>query len=140
MQLKYNGKDITSNVQIAAAKCRDVSAGRSDSLEIVTENAAAWYAWQPQTDDRLEIIQDGYSTGEMYVAAVAPEGKRFRILATAAKSEARRKKSGSYAGITLERLMQLLQRKAKWNTAFMVFRRTRYTDICRGTTKAAPPC
>ena len=107
MELIYEGVNITREVQIVSAVCTDVSGGRSDSLDLVLDQAASWYMWKPRRDDRIELTCDGYSTGTMYLGAIAPEGGRFRILATAAKTAARRKRSGSYEGKTLEDILRL---------------------------------
>lgn len=107
MKLIYEGVNITRDVQIVSAVGTDVSGGRSDSLDLVLDQAAAWYRWKPRQDDRIELICDGYSTGIMFLNAIAPEGGRFRILATSAKTAARRKKSCSYEGKTMEDILKL---------------------------------
>lgn len=105
MELWYEGVDITGDVQIVSAAGKDVAGGRSDSLELLLENAKDWYSWKPERDDRIRLVCDEYSTGEMYINAIAPEGDRFRILATAAKSAAGRKGYASFEGKTLEDIM-----------------------------------
>lgn len=107
MELIYEGINITKDVQIVSAKGRDVSGGRSDSLDIVLENAKVWYRWKPQADDRIELVCDGYSTGGLFINAVAPEGDRFRILATSAKTTAQRKANGAFENKTLDDIMRL---------------------------------
>lgn len=105
MQIIYNGTDITSRVQIAEAKYRDVSGGRSDSLDMVFNNGLAWHVWNPQKNDEIELLEDGLRTGKMYIQAVMPEDDTFRIIATAARAGAGRKKTQSYEGFTLGQLM-----------------------------------
>lgn len=107
MELYYEGTNITDSVNITAATAKDVSGGRSDSLDITMSNARAWYHWGPRADDKIQIVDNGYSTGTMYVNTIIPEGDSFRILATAAKSEAARKASRSYERKNLEEIMAL---------------------------------
>lgn len=107
MHLFYEGTDITSDVDIVKCTHRDVSGGRCDSLEIELENAAAWYRWQPQRDDAIEVSRDGYSTGRLYLNSVMPEAGKYRIIATSMPSMARRKTYASYENIRLDDLVAL---------------------------------
>ena len=113
MELYYEGVNITKDVQISSAKGRDVSGGRSDSLELVLENAQDWYRWKPQADDRIELVHDGYSTGVLFLNAIAPEGDTYRIFATSAKAAARRKENAAFEGKTLEDIMKLCAAKCE---------------------------
>lgn len=106
MRIIYQGKDITDYVQIRACTARDTAGGRCDSLEIEFENAAAWYGWQPQEDDKIEAIQGSYATGTMYLNTVLPENGRYRILATALPCRARRREYRSFTGRTIEEIMR----------------------------------
>lgn len=106
MELFYEGKNITGDVQITEARGRDVSGGRSDSLELVVEHAHVWHRWGPQADDRIELIQGRYSTGRLYINAVAAEDDQYRILATSVKTAARRKRHVTFQGKTLEAIMK----------------------------------
>lgn len=101
MRLIYEGTDITDSVDVVECSHRDVSGGRCDSTEIVLENAHAWYRWNPQRDDAIEIVQDQYTTGRLYLSAVYPEDGRYRILATSLPSSARRKANAAYANMRL---------------------------------------
>ncbi len=102
MRLIYQGTDITDSVDIVSAVHRDVSDGRCDCLELTLDHATAWYGWEPQTDDTIQLTENGYSTGTLYLNTIVPEGDSFRILATAGKSSTRRKAWASYADKTLE--------------------------------------
>lgn len=105
MEIFYQNVNITDRVIVSSAKCRDVSDGRCDSLDIVLHQAATWFNWNPTTDDKIEVTHGGYSTGEMFVSSVIPEDGKYRILATAQKSAARRKARRSFEGKTLEDIM-----------------------------------
>lgn len=107
MQLIYNDTDITRSVDVVKCIHRDVSGGRCDSLEIVLENAAAWYRWQPKKDDQIEVRKNGYSTGIMYLNAILPENGKYRILATSLPAGAQRKKYASYENTSLGDLISL---------------------------------
>lgn len=132
MELFYEGVNITKDVQISSAKGRDVSGGRSDSLEIVLEDALSWYRWKPQADDRIELVHDGYSTGVLFLNAVAPEGDTYRIFATSARAAARRKANASFENKTLESIMKLCAAQSEMeHRIFGLDRRTFYPYLQR---------
>lgn len=107
MEVYYQGKDITGYVQVRKCAVRDTSGERCDSLEIEFENAAAWFRWEPEEDDKILVSLGGYDTGVMYVNTVLPEEGRYRIVASALPCKARRKASRSYIGKTIEEIMRI---------------------------------
>jgi len=106
MNLRWNGTDITSYVNITGCVHRDVSGGRSDCLELTLDHASVWYHWEPQEDDVIEIDHNGYSTGSLYLNAVIPVGDQFRVLATSVKSSAQRKSWGCYKNTNLAKIVE----------------------------------
>lgn len=105
MVLYYEGTDITDDVNIVTCVHRDVSGGRCDSLEIVLEDAAAWYAWKPQKDDRIEAALGKYTTGILYFSTAIPEDGKFKIIATSTPSAIHRKAWRSFENMTLAGIM-----------------------------------
>lgn len=112
MKIIYEGVDITKDVTVTSAVCKDYSRGKSDSLDITFDHANRWYQWKPQNGDKIEIEHRQYKTGSMFISAISPEGNRYRILATAAKYGARQKASKCYQDTTLESLMQIVSAEA----------------------------
>lgn len=105
MQLIYEGTDITNDADIVKCIHRDVCGNQCDLLEIELENAAAWYRWQPQRDDRMCVFLNGYDSGTMFLNSVLPENGRYKILATSIPSVARRRAYASYENIRLGDLL-----------------------------------
>lgn len=105
MNIIYQDKDITDDVDVKSCVYTEVSGGRRDLLDIEFEYSDRWFGWQPQKDDTIQITLDGYDTGKLYVNTILPKDGRYRILATAAKSAARRKIWASYDEMTLSALM-----------------------------------
>ena len=105
MKLIYEGTDITSYVDMTRCVHRDVSGGRSDCADITLQNAETWYRWKPQTDDTLEVVCGGYSTGKLFMSAVLPKNGEYRILATSLPSSARHKAYASYEKMGLNDLI-----------------------------------
>jgi len=106
VNLYYEGTDMTDYVNVTKCVCRDVSHGRADSMELEFDHAAAWYQWGPKEDDKIIAEMDGYTTGTMYLNAIIPDGDKFRMLATALPSVARRKAWDAYRNMTLEKIMR----------------------------------
>lgn len=104
MELYYQGVDITEEVSITKAVHRDVSSGRCDALDLELDHAAAWYSWKPEIDDKIVLIHDGYSTGDLYLNTILPEEGKYRIIATSYPRAALRKRWASYEGMTLGNL------------------------------------
>ena len=105
MNVYYEGKNISKSVDVRKCIHTDVSGGRRDMLDIEFEYSDRWFGWQPQRDDRIQIELNGYTTGDMYVNTVLPEHGRYRIIATGAKSAARRKTWASYEDKNLNAIM-----------------------------------
>ena len=105
MKVIYQGKDITEDVDVSKCLFSDYSGGRRDILDIEFEYSNKWFGWKPEKDDTIQIEHDGFDTGKLYVNSILPEGGRYRILATAAKSAARNKVWASYDDTTLNALM-----------------------------------
>ncbi|MBQ8708520.1 MAG: hypothetical protein IJ523_10575 [Succinivibrionaceae bacterium] len=105
MQLYYEGSDLTNIVNVTSCVHRDAACGRADSLEIEFDHAAVWYNWGPQIDDAIQVIQDGYDTGKMYLNTILPEGDRFRVIATSLPSSAAARAWYSFRDTTLDKIM-----------------------------------
>lgn len=105
MDVIYEGKNISDDVDVKRCVHKDVSGGRRDMLDIEFEYSNKWFGWQPQRDDKIRIELDGYSTGDLYVNTILPEHGRYRIIATGAKAAARRKAWASYEEKSLSAIM-----------------------------------
>ncbi len=108
MNIIYEDTDITGKVIPSACVHKDVSHGKADTLEIVFRRSAAWHRWQPETDDRIQIFNGDYDTGEMYIHTIVPEGEAFRIIATSLPSKAARKAWDSYRNMDLKTILHRL--------------------------------
>lgn len=107
MKVFYQGRDITKDVDVRKCLYTDVSGGRRDLMDIEFEYSEKWFGWHPEADDRIRVTLDGLDTGELYVNTVLPEQGEYRIIATGAKSAARRKAWASFEEKTLGAIMSL---------------------------------
>ena len=106
MEIYYQGTNITEAVLVRSCVVRDVANERCDSLDIVFENAAGWYRWQPEEDDEIVVTHNGYDSGAMYLNTILPEDGKYRIFATSLPCAARAKGNMSFAGRTIEEIMR----------------------------------
>jgi len=106
MILYYEGTDITGEADIKKCVYTDVSGGRRDLIDIEFEQSNKWFGWKPERDDTIRIVRGNFDTGILYVNTVLPEQGRYRIIATGAKSAARRAATASYENKTLGAIMR----------------------------------
>lgn len=106
MILYYEGTDISDDVDVKKCVYTDVSGGRRDLIDIEFEYSNKWFGWKPEKDDTIRIVHDGLDTGILYANTVLPEQGRYRIIATGAKSAARRAATASYEDKTLGAIMR----------------------------------
>ena len=106
MEIYYQGTNIEGIVQVNKFIVRDTAAGRCDSLELEFGNAAGWYSWGPEEDDKIIVAHDGYDSGVMYVNRIMPEDGKYRIFAASLPCSAREKKYQSFIWKTIEDIMR----------------------------------
>lgn len=71
MQLIYESKDITNEIEIKKAIFVDNAGGRFDSIEIECNDPnGLWKEWKPEEGDCIELKDKGLSSGKMYVDVV----------------------------------------------------------------------
>lgn len=106
MRLVWNGKDITEYCEIAGCIHRDAAGGKSDSLELRLDRASVWYRWGPEEGDEIEVTEDGYTTGKMYLTAIIPQGDQFRVLGSSVSPAANRTAWAGFENVTFKTLME----------------------------------
>lgn len=82
MNILYNGVDIAASVQPTVLQITDNAGGKPDSLTIVfsdTENR--WSQWKPAKNDTLQVKQDGFDTGIMYIDELKQQAGVFELKA-----------------------------------------------------------
>lgn len=90
LKLIYEGKDITDEVQIQSADITDNAGGMADSLEICfSDTKKLWSEWKPRKNNKVQIIQDGFDTGEMYIDELEQQRGIFIIRALSIPKEAK---------------------------------------------------
>ena len=106
MEFYYNGKDISEFVSIKSCIVRDLSGARCDSIHIEFENQDVWYQWCPEKNDEICVIEDGYSSGVMFVNSIVPEGDTYKIIATSLPAGIK-KTNKSFTGRNIKEIMNI---------------------------------
>lgn len=104
MELYWNDVRITDSVNITGCVYRDTAGCGRDTLEITLDNAAIWYRWAPEEDDRIAVTYNDFSTGVLYLDTVVPDRDQYKVIATSVKRAGMRKAWECYQGMTLEEI------------------------------------
>jgi hypothetical protein len=90
MVLLYKNKDITGYVSINKAEFTDNAGGIADSLELIFNDPnELWDSWVPVKNDTISIIENGLSTGTMYIDELEKRRGTFIIRALSIPQKAK---------------------------------------------------
>jgi len=90
VQLIYQGKDITSSINIKKADITDNAGGIADSVEMhFNDPKGLWSQWKPQKNDQVKLSKDGFSSGLMYTDELEQQSGVFIIKALSIPQEAK---------------------------------------------------
>jgi hypothetical protein len=82
LNILYNNIDITNSVDPLKITLIDNSGGIADSIETVfSDTEDLWSKWKPLKNDTLEIKQNGYSSGLMYIDEIIQNAGTFQLKA-----------------------------------------------------------
>jgi uncharacterized protein len=90
MQLMYEGKDITSDVEIRKADLTDNAGGELDSLELyLNDPKGLWSQWKPEKNHSVQIKESGFDSGVMYIDEISQSRGLVILKALPIKQEAK---------------------------------------------------
>lgn len=109
MNLKYNGIDITDNVNIIDASITDRCGGKADSMDITFSDVKKlWRQWQPIKGDILEVSGNGFSSGAMYIDEFGVFNGEYNIKSKSIPLNSRTRKSNIWENIRFKQIMSQL--------------------------------
>ncbi len=107
MRLIYDGVDITSSINIMSAKLKDNASGKADSIEIIFSDAEKlWRQWSPQKGDKIELQEEGFSSGLMYIDEHGIDNGRYIIRALSAPLTAKTPKTRTWENVRFKKMAQ----------------------------------
>lgn len=128
MQILTNGIDITERCEIKEAVMDDRMGAGCDSLSLCLENQQEWLAWQEarpgdgQPGERaitVEIQENGYTSGLLYVDELEARKEGYRIRARSVPVLAEETTWESYRNVRLWELLRIAAQRM--NMAYAVY-------------------
>jgi len=90
VQLIYEGKDITQDIEIGKADLTDNAGGQLDSIDLlINDPKGLWSQWKPQKNHTVQLKESGFDSGLMYVDEIGQQRGVVVIRALPVKQEAK---------------------------------------------------
>ena len=100
MIIKINNKDISNDINIISAIIDDNAGDIYDSLQIcISDIDNDWRIWDIDTDESIEIIKNGFSSGIMYIDTVEIDAGKCIVKANPLKRKYKELKSSTLENI-----------------------------------------
>lgn len=106
MKFIVNGKDITNDIEILQASTIDKAAGIDTIDAVVSDTGKEWQVWDLKEEDSIEIIKNGFSTGEMYINKAEITNGKCEIKASALKRSQKNTKTFTLENSTYLKLAE----------------------------------
>lgn len=105
MIIDINKKDISNDIKIINAVINDNAGDIYDSLEIcISDIEKNWRVWDIDTDESIEIVKDGFSSGIMYIDTVEINSGKCVIKANSLKRKYKELRSSTFENINFSNL------------------------------------
>jgi len=76
----YEDKDITNDIEVILARVYDRHGGIADSIELIlADKDKLWQHWNPNFNDQIEIIENGFKSGVMFLDEAYCSNGRYHI-------------------------------------------------------------
>ncbi len=101
-QVFYEGKDISSDVEISDLIVTDSCGDQADGIDAKFANAEnQWSQWKPQKEDSLNILNAGYRSGNMWIDRIRQEGDLIALGAVSIPPGGKTKRTRAWENTTL---------------------------------------
>lgn len=105
--IKYNGADITEDVDIISCYHDMYASEKVDNIHITFDDSdGKWDGWGALPDDEIEIEYEGIKTGILFVLTTNKSNGFFEIVATSAPSSFSDKKNKAWQKIKLKKICE----------------------------------
>jgi hypothetical protein len=100
MQIIYNGTDITDYVHPTQVIVSDQSGGKPDSIVLqFSDTDGLWSQWKPVKGDKLQVKQDGFDSGVMFVDEIRQGAGTFGLCALSIPQESKTARSQGWEAV-----------------------------------------
>lgn len=112
MQLIYEGKDISQDVEIRKANLSENAGGELDSLEVhCNDPKGLWSQWNPSKNHTVQVKQNGFDSGIFYADEILQQRGLITIKALPVKQEAKSEYTRAWDNIQLLKMAQEIATK-----------------------------
>ncbi len=100
MNIIYEGVDITDAVEVQKADIIDNAGGIADSIDLCfSDTDGLWSKWKPQKGHKLNVLESGFSSGNMYVDSIVQSRGSIRLKGLSLPPGAKTEKSKAWESI-----------------------------------------
>ena len=125
MQLIYEGKDITGDVDIRQADLIDNAGGKLDSLDLTLDDSKGyWSQWKPEKNHTLQVKDSGFNSGVMYVDEIVQQRGEVTLRALPIKQEAKTPNTKAYEKVQFLEIARIIA--SKYNLSLQTYGVTDY--------------
>jgi len=101
-QVLYEGKDITLEIEISDLKVTDNCGDQADAIDATFANSEnQWSGWQPRKQETLNIVNQGYRSGNMWIDRIRQEDGTITLGAVSIPPGGKTKRTKSWENVTL---------------------------------------
>jgi hypothetical protein len=107
VQLIYEGKDITHDVEIRTANLIDCAGEKFDSILLELNNPTnEWSGWKPQKHQSIELKEGNFPSGKMFTYIVRQQSGLIVLKAIPTKKVSKERHTKSWENVTLFELLK----------------------------------
>lgn len=102
MSIHYNGVDITSSVHPIVLHLTDNAGGLPDSMTAAfSDTEGLWSNWKPEKNQTLQVKQNGFDTGQMYIDQLRQGAGMFELKALSIPQTSKTSRSQGWENVRL---------------------------------------
>lgn len=112
MNIVYNGIDIYDDTDLIYCVYETYSERQADTLTLrFKDENGAWSRWNPQTDDKVQLIEGSCDTGIMFTHSTASENDVFTIRSLSLPQSKSMAMTQAWEGVRLLQIGNLIAQK-----------------------------
>lgn len=129
-QVIYNGVDITKDIEITNCVLVDSNGGKQDYCKISFANGGKmWNEWQPQKNDKVQVINGHSNSGTMFVNGIESDNKTYVLMLLPTPTTAKKKKSRIWRNVKLSEIITDVSNGIGFKAVFFGFKDYTYKTL-----------
>lgn len=112
LNIIYEGMDISDSIEVLKADIYDNAGGIADNVELVlSDTIGLWSKWKPKKGDKIEVINEDFSSGMMFIDYLEQIRGEFIIKAISLPPKAKTPNTKLWENIRLLKLAEEIANK-----------------------------